>query len=207
MGKLKDKIKHALGKGEHVAAKFTMWVSRGAFMLATKLNIFKLAKRLKQAHDKDPEAVEKFWYLFGGEWKKLIPEIEKGIKHMEERHKRRDERHHKDQVGALTEDSTLGWYIAAGTVAAATPILTAVLKLFNKTKSDKPGDNEHDKNNFEILKKQIEAGGTKGVTIVAKDEKTGQERILDKGHNNLPLIIGGAAVLAAGAYFVMKKKK
>jgi hypothetical protein len=206
MGKLKDKIKHALGKGEHVAAKFAMWASRGAFMLATKLNIFKLAKRLKQSHDVDPEKTEKFWYLFGGEWKKLLPEIERGLKHMEERQKRRDKRHHKDQVGAITEDSTIGYYTIAAVIAAATPILTAVLKLFNKTKSDKPGDNEHDKNNLEILKKQIEAGGTKGVTIVATD-KDGKEKVLDKGSNNLPLIIGGAAALAVGAYFIMKKKK
>jgi len=214
MGKLKDKIKGFLKKGEHVTAKISMWPSRGGFLLATKTNLFKLAKRLKQAHDKDPELVEKFWYQFGGEYKNLAAEIEKGLKHMAKHQAKKDARHHVSGcIGAIDESSIYGVselgepYTIAAIVAAATPILTAVAKVFNKTKSDKPGDNEHDKENLTKLANQLLKGGSVGVKIVSTD-KDGKETVIDKGKepkNNTLLYLGGAAALVGG-YFLFKKK-
>lgn len=215
--KLRDKIKGALKKGEHVAAKITMFASRGAFLVAAKLNVFKLAKRLKQLQEKHPEVLEKFWYRWGGEMKNLNAEIGKGLEHMKKHQEKKDARHNrKHGMGAIDEtqiisgDSELGEpYTVASVVAVCLPILTSILKVFNQKKTDKPGDDEHDKKNTKILKEQILKGGTVGVKVVSTDKK-GKETVIDKGRNppmNKGILIAGVGAVAVAGYFLLKKKK
>jgi len=204
--KLRDRIKEALKRGEHVGAKLSLFASRGAFLMANKLNLFHIAKRMKQAHEKHPEAVEKFWYKFGGEWKNLLPEIEKGIKHAEKHKAKKDARykkkHHIGDISCLGEP-----YTAATVIAVATPILAAVTSLFKKLKTDKKGDDVFDKKNLQLLAKRITEGGAKGIKVVSTD-KQGKETILDHGkpETNNGLMIGAGAAILVGGYFLMKKK-
>lgn len=208
MEKLKDKIKGFLKKGGHVAAKIAMAPSRGAFLIAVKTNLFKLAKRLKQANEKNPEGVEKFWSKFGGKYKNLNAEINKGLKHM-------NKHHVSGCIGAIDEksiyshNSELGVILTiTAAVAAAAPILRAAMLLFKKSKSDSPEDKEHDKENMVKIANQLLTGGSVGVKIVATN-KEGKQEVIDHGKdpdNKKYLIYGAGAVALVGGYLLLNKR-
>lgn len=185
------KKKRKLKKGWHIVAKFSMAPSRAVFLGALDVNLFKLAKRLNQLWEKNPEAVEKFWYGFGGELKGLRKAVNKGLKHMQHHQEKKEARH------------AVGYVVTAAVVAAALPIITAVVNLFKKHKTDQPGDDKHDKIAQEKLKEAIKEdpkGKKTGVPTIVQDEKGQQIK-----ETNTPLILAGVAA-AAVAFYMIKKK-
>jgi hypothetical protein len=220
-GKLKKKIKEALSKGEHLTAKVAMAPSRAAFLLANKVNFIRLAERLTHTYEKDPERVKKFWYEFGGEFKNLLPEMEKGVrlrkKHEAKRAAKRGEHPTNDNPAGHettpTETAdheqlsgTLGvtGYDDAAYVAAASPIIIAALKMFGKT-GDKKGANLQDSEALAALKEHLLSGNTPGVEVHATDAQ-GNSRVVATGGISTPIILAGVGALAVGGYFLLKKK-
>jgi len=174
-------------KKKRIIAKFALAPSRAAYLLAVEVNVFMLAKRLKQLEEKKPGEVKRLWEKFGGDFNKLQKAIEKGVKHTWKK---------------LSGETEIGVVTAAAVTAAITaalPIITASIKLFQSFKSDKPGDDESDKPGVEDITKTIEndpAGVTTGVPTTTVDESKNYTK---------PLLIGGAVLIAG--YFLMKRKK
>lgn len=174
-------------KKKRIIAKFALAPSRAAYLLAVEVNVFMLAKRLKQLEEKKPGEVKKLWEKFGGDYNKLQKAIEKGVKH---------------EWKKLSGETEIGVVTAAAVTAAisaALPIITASIKLFQSFKTDKPGDEIGDKPGVEDITTTITndpTGATTGVPVKEIDETKNYTK---------PLLIGGA-ILVAG-YFLMKRKK
>lgn len=220
-GRIKKKIKEALAKGEHLTAKVAMAPSRAAFLLANKVNFIRMAERLTHTYEKDPEKVKKFWYQFGGEFKNLLPEMEKGVR-LRKKHeakkaaKRGEHTTNENPTGETTPtetgtkdqiSGTLGFtgYDDAAYVAAASPIIIAALKMFKKG-GDKPGANSQDSSALSILKEHLLSGHTQGVEVHATDEQGNSRLVATGGGISTPILIAGAGALAIGGYFLLKKK-
>ena len=152
--------------------------ARGAFLLAVSLNVMKLAKRLAQAYKKNPTKLTEFWKKLGGDEAKLKQAIEKGSK------------------SKLT--GNLG-VIAESTIATATPIIIAVLKILKDIGADKQGDGDEDKDGLDDLKDKLDTEDDKET-----DKPTTET---SKPFYKNPFVIGGAVLLVgAGVYLATKKK-
>ena len=186
------KIKEKAKKGLKVVGKVGLAPARAGFLLAVDMNVLKVAKRLVQAYEKHPEEVKKFWTKFGGDFEKLKKAINKGA---------------KANING-TRPSELGIATEAA-IASATPIIIAIVKLFSSLKTDKTGDADGDKAGINDLGTSLL---TDPETKVVTKDAAGNEETVDEGEkgglmSNKPLLIGGAVVLAAGAYFLLRKKK
>ena len=158
--------------------KIAVAPARSAFLLAVSLNVFKLAKRLAQGYKKDSAKLKDFWKKLGGDEAKLKQAIEKGSK------------------SKLT--GNLGVALEV-TIATATPIIIAAVKLLKDLKSDEKGDDEKDKDGIEDLKDKLDTDDDDKET----DKNTGEKKPFYKN----PFIIGGAVLLVGtGIYFATKKK-
>ena len=196
----RKKILTKVRKGGKLLMKVGMVPTRSAFISAVSLNLFNLATRLTQLKEKNPNAIIKFWENFGGEMKKLDKAIAKGLSHKRKRAEKKAKRKGTEVSGHNAE---IGSVTAGAVVAIALPVVTAVLKLFKENKSDKAGDNKHDKANVEKLKKTLKENSTdKILDSKADTEESEVSGIMD----NKPLLIGGALAVIVGGYLLMKKK-
>ena len=177
--KIVNKFKEAVKNPKKLVAKVAIAPARAAFLLAISLNLVKLAKRMEQAYKKDKEKVLKFWSKFGGEPDKLKQAIEKGSK------------------SKLNGD--LG-VVAASTVALATPLIIAAVKLFSELKSDKAGDTDKDTPVLDALKDSIADEPTVNKEVVSADDEN------KPFYKNSYIIGGGILLIGAGIYFATKKK-
>lgn len=189
----KAKLKAKLKKGLKVVGKVGLAPARAGFLLATDMNVLKVAKRLAQAYEEHPEQIKKFWEKFGGDFDKLKKAINKGA---------------KTNINGI-RPSEMGIALEAA-IASATPIIIAVVKLFKSLKTDKEGDDAEDKKGINDLGTELLTGGD--AKVVTKDAAGKEETISEpdeKGGlmSNKPLLIGGALALAVGGYFLLKKKK
>lgn len=186
------KIKEKAKKGVKVVGKVGLAPARAGFLVAVEKNVLKVAKRLAQAYQKNPEELKKFWSKFGGDFDKLKKAINKGA---------------KTNINGTTP-AELG-VVTETVIASATPIIIAVVKLFKSLKSDQAGDDTEDQKGINDLGTQLMTDPS--TKVVSKDEAGNEETIADeeKGGllSNKPLLIGGAVVLLGGAYFLMRKKK
>lgn len=196
--KLPTPIKAAINTAGNVA-KATFTVSllpmRSAFLGLVNVNSLGLAEVLERAIRKDTAKVKIFWEDFGGNYNALINEVNKGIK--------------AGQPGRPTPISITG--MGALTVAAAaivTPILTS-LALLIKSINGSQSDQDAVKNAAAAATAAAQnaaatgtlpAGTTTGITLPASYLPP------TTVNSNLPLIIGGVAVLGLGAFLIMKKK-
>ena len=195
----RKKILQKVRKGGKLIMKVGMVPTRGAFISAVSLNLFNLATRLTQLKEKNPAAVPKFWENFGGEMKKLDKAILKGLSVK----RKKAERKAKRKGTEVSGDSEIGSVTAGAVIAIALPIVTAVLKLFSSNKSDKAGDDKHDKANVNKLKKTLRENSTDKIL----DSKADPEEAEVSGiMENKPLLIGGAIAVLLGGYLLMKKK-
>jgi hypothetical protein len=196
----RKKILTKVRKGGKLIMKVGMVPSRAAFISAVSLNLFNLATRLTQLAAKNPNAVTKFWENFGGDMKKLNKAIIKGLSVKRKKEERKAKKRGSEVSG---HDSEIGSVSAGAIIAAALPIVTAVLKAFNSNKSDKAGDDKHDKANVEKLKKTLRENSTdKILDSKADPEETAVSGLME----NKPLLIGGGLAVLLGAYLLMKKK-
>tara|TARA_R110000868_G_scaffold384776_2_gene652387 strand:- start:133 stop:756 length:624 start_codon:yes stop_codon:yes gene_type:complete len=195
----RKKILTKVRKGGKLIMKVGMVPTRAAFISAVSLNLFNLATRLTQLAAKNPNAVTKFWENFGGDMKKLNKAIIKGLSVK----RKKEERKAKKRGSVSGHDAEIGSVTAGAVIAIALPIVTAVLKLFSANKSDKAGDNKHDKENVKTLKKTLIENSPDKILDSASGEEAEVNGIMD----NKPLLIGGAFALAVAGYFLLHKKK
>lgn len=195
----RKKILTKVRKGGKLMMRVGMVPTRGAFISAVSLNLFNLATRLTQLGEKNPAALTKFWENFGGKMKGLNKAILKGLSVK----RKKAERKAKKRGSEVSGDSEIGSVTAGAVIAVALPIVTAVLKLFSSNKSDKSGDDKHDKANVEKLKKTLRENSTDKIL----DSKADPEESAVSGlMENKPLLIGGGLAVLLGAYLLMKKK-
>jgi len=195
----RKKILTKVRKGGKLIMKVGMVPTRASFISAVSLNLFNLATRLTQLQAKNPNAVTKFWENFGGDMKKLNKAIIKGLSVK----RKKEERKAKKKGSEVSGDSEIGSVTAGAIIAVALPIVTAVLKLFSSNKSDKPGDDKHDKANVEKLKKTLRENSTDKILDSKADPENSEVSGLME---NKPLLIGGGIAVLLGAYLQMKKK-
>lgn len=170
--------------GKRKVATFALATSRAAFLLIVETNVLMLAKRISQLIEKKPDTVKKWWEKFGGNYDKLKKAVEKGKKH------------EWKKLSGVTIGSAAA---VTAAITAALPLITSIVNLFAKNKSDKPNDNENDKTTIADTTTTIindPTGTNTGIPVKTIDENKNYTK---------PLLIGGA-VLVAG-YFLMKKRK
>lgn len=178
---------------------------RGAFLSLVKLNIRGLAHKLSLAIAKDEATTKAFWERLGGNYNTLKKDVDKaknkkaifgeskktrGIKGLE-----------IDNIES--ENSYIGvidWAVVGTVVAAATPALIAVSRLFKKNNipEGEEGDVVTDK------EKDDSTPLPEGFEADDPEKSTGG---LDIGFKPSPLLIGGGIAAIAAIYFIMKKKK
>jgi len=205
------KVETAVKNGLPVVAKIGLAPSRAAFLLLVNLNVLKVAKRLAQLYQKSPESAQDLkdiWTKkFKGDWEKLKKAINKGAKSsISGKYKT------GDIVGGqilgpdniwrdIKKGSSLGITQEAA-IAAATPIIIAIIGLFAKYKSDKHGDTAAD----------VQAIADAAKTLISPDQniatiETGEDTTTKTPFYKNPYVIGGAAVVLVGGYLLMKKRK
>ena len=123
-------------KAAQAAKKVALAPSRNAFLTAVSINIFGLASRIKKANQ---QKIKKLWESFGGNYDKLNNVVQKGAK--------KKAILAKKGVNGLEEIQTINGepVSASAIIAAAAPIVAAILKLLTKEKAPK-----FDKNGIEI---------------------------------------------------------
>ena len=194
--KLPAPIKAAVNAAGNVAkAGFTVsfFTMRTAFLGLVNVNSAGLAEVLERAIRKDTGKIKNFWQDWGGNYNTLVEAVNKGIR--------------AGQPGRPTPISIGITLAAAG--AVVTPMLASLALVINAIKGSSQADKDAVKN--------AEAGGTAagqnaaatgtlpaGTTPVITLPASASASALPS--SNLPLIIGGIAVLGLGAFLIMKKK-
>jgi len=227
--KLPPVIKKAVDAGGAVASvgvKISLIAVRASFLAIVRVNFLHIAENLEKAIRKDRNKVKNWWQDFGGDFNELLKITNLGIKAGE-----------KGKAQALTgtylgEVATA----AAATATPATASFMALLKSIGveavkeivKTGKDAGGKaikdsitdlvNKGKQGLTDAINKGALPSGASGTVIVGPPkadplipvkptpvEPTTATAIEKK--SNMPLIIGGIAVLGIGALFLLKKKK
>lgn len=175
IGRKKGGFFDKLKKG---AKKIALAPSRNAFLTAVSINIFGLASRIKKANQ---QKIKKFWESFGGNYDKLKNTVEKGAK--------KKAILAKKGVNGVDEIQTInGEAISASAIiAAAAPIVAAILKLLTKEKSPKfdangveiPGETNENQTIFEKIAEVV-------PSVVDGLQKAGEIITMDKDGNTTP---------------------
>jgi hypothetical protein len=185
--------------------------ARGAFLLLVKLNVRGLATKLQQSIQKGSDKTKAFWSKVGGNFDKLKAEINKGSKKkpllgIKKRGISGATSVEYLEPGIGIEPATLT--AAAAAIAAASPILLAVSKLF---KSQRIPEGEEDVISDD--EKQDEPGldpdGT-GFTVSDAEPGSGTKEtpgILTTGFKPSPLMIGAIGLGALGLLYILTTKK
>lgn len=197
--KLPTPIKAAINTAGNVAkAGFTVsfLTMRTAFLGLVNVNSLGLAEVLERAIRKDTDKIKNFWQGWGGNYNVLVEAVNKGIK--------------AGQPGRPTPISITGMGAITLTAAAAvvTPMLTSLALVINAINGTSQADKDAVKNaaaagtaagQTAAATGTLPAGTTPVITLPASALPTSV-------NSNLPLIIGGIAVLGLGAFLIMKKK-
>ena len=221
--KLPPAIKKAVDTGGKVAAvgvKFSLTVPRSAFLLLVRTNFLHTAENVERAIRKNRTAVLNWWKDFGGDFNELLKVTNLGIKAGE-----------KGKASALTGDPVT----AGATAVAATPVTSSFVVLLKTlgvaavtagvtalTKGITSSADELAQKGKDGLTKALNDGqlptGASGTIIiqpptanplepVKTTDVTPTTETATTKKSNMPLIIGGIAVLGLGAFFLLKKKK
>lgn len=212
--KLPPAIKKAVdtgGKIAEIGVKIATTPMRLAFIGLVRLNALHLAENLEKAIRKNRNSVKNWWEDFGGNFNELLDITNLGIKAGE-----------KGKAQKLTGMGVVVATTTAVATATATPVLASLVALFKKIGVEAINDSAkalavQGKAN---LTKALGTGSLpKGVTpaVVISTPKTADTQTATpkqtdtqaetKTKSNMPLIIGGIAVLGLGALFLLKKKK
>jgi len=167
----KEKRKTRRKKLFHVFKAVNLAPSRASFLMLVHSNIFHLAERMAKAWIHNPESLKKVWTNFGGKPEKLKHAIKKGAGR---KHKELADRVN-GVAGSISvaeleqmETSGIGFPPAiVAAIAAATPIVLAVIKVIGKSKHDQ--DTSDTSNTDDIAE-----GVQKGVDSYA-DSQGGEE--------------------------------
>lgn len=205
--KNKDKDKPGAGK------KIFLAPARGAFLTLVALNVRGLATKLQKSIQKGSDKTKAFWSKVGGDFSKLTNTVNKGAK------KKPLLGIKKKGISGATaveyleegigiEPATLT--AAAAALAAASPILLAVSKLF-KSQQIPEGEEEVI---TEDEKAETPALDPDGTGFEVADSETGSGTgskvapTFTTGFSPSPLMIGAIGLGALGLiYFLTKKKR
>ena len=227
--KLPPAIKTAVDAGGKIASvgvKIAAAPMRAGFLTLIRLNALHVAENVEKAIRKDRRMVLNWWQDFGGDFNELLKITNLGIKAGE-----------KGKAKALTGSLGLAPVVAAAPAAVATPVLTSLVALLKKIGVDAVKDvtqsavtqgkqvltdsataivtKGKDALTTAINKGNLPKGVTPTVLVSPKGADSSQPvkttevtpvETTEK-KSNMPLIIGGIAVLGLGALFLLKKKK
>jgi LPXTG-motif cell wall-anchored protein len=228
--KLPPAIKKAVdtgGKIAQVGAKISFAVVRGSFLAILRVNFLHVAENMEKAIRKDRNKVKNWWQDFGGDFDELLRITNLGIKAGEQG---------KAQAltgSYLGVDPVTG---AATTATPASASFLSLLKSIGVTavKEIVQTGTDAGKKALTDSAKDLVNKGKQGLTDAINKGKTPAGvkptvLITPKGvdpskptttvsvtptatdttekKSNMPLIIGGIAVLGIGAFFLLKKKK
>jgi len=202
----------AVKNGLPVVAKIGLAPARVAFLGAVKINLLKLAKRLAQLYSSSPQAKQELQDLwvkkFKGEWSALRQAINQGAN--------TSINGAKYKAGDIVGGQVLGtdgvWHdIKKGAqigvayeaiLAAASPIIVAIIGLFSKHKSDKAGDTKDDLKAITDATNVLLDPNQNVATIT-----TGADTKETPFYKN-PIVLGiGAVALVGGIYMYSKRRK
>ena len=223
--KLKDKIK----KGVKIVKTVALAPARGPFLVLLDVNAFGLARKMNEVRIKNPKLYEEFWLKLGGKISSLNKAVDKGAKKKVFLTRNKKISGATDAVYIGGSDSICSIegnedYIGVVDPATITAALTAsaaiigaAVQLFKKAGvKNKKEDGE------EIDPKELPRVNPEGGDFAANDpaspeaEKyalTGEKpEVSSQGIKtgfkpSMPLIIGGAVVAAGAIYMLTKKKK
>lgn len=226
--KLPTPIKKAVDAGGKIASvgvKIAATPMRAAFLGLVRVNALHVAENVEKAIRKDRNAVLNWWKDFGGDFNELLNITNLGIKAGESGKASK-------LTGSLGEPVTV-----AVATATATPVTASLLALLKKIGADAVKDVVQStvKQGKQALSNSAEALVNKGKTALTDLVNKGNlpkgvtptVLVTPKGadssqpvkttevapvettekKSNMPLIIGGIAVLGLGALFLLKKKK
>jgi LPXTG-motif cell wall-anchored protein len=210
--KLPPIIKKAVdtgGKVAEIGVKIATTPMRLAFLGLVRVNALHVAENLESAIRRNRTAVLNWWKDFGGDFNELLEVTNLGIK--------------AGESGKAQRLTGMGVVVATTTAVAtatAVPITTSLFALLKNigveavTGSAKALADQGKTALTNAITKGINL--PKGVTpaVVVSTPKatttaptpTTTEATTEK-KSNMPLIIGGIAVLGLGAFFLLKKKK
>lgn len=196
--KLPTPIKNVINAAGN-AAKATFTVSlfamRSAFLGLVNVNAGHVAELLEKCIRRNSPKSKIFWEDFGGNYNALIVAVNNGIK--------------AGQPGKATPISingSIGIALEAA-LAIVTPILISLIKLIKET-----GGTPQEEADAKALKDKAAADAQKAAAggTLPTGTTTGitfpDAALPATVNSNLPLIIGGVAVLGLGAFLIMKKK-
>lgn len=126
------------GRGLSFLKKLALAPNRKAFRWLIAINIFGLAKKLKRLNDRNPAKLKRFWEKgLGGKYSELLKSVKRGYNHWAKRH------HKQRMAGVLEPEITgIGTPALAAPLAAAAPIITAIISMLKKDGKDKPDPGE-----------------------------------------------------------------
>lgn len=220
------KVVDAGGKVAQVGVKIATTPMRVAFLGLVRVNALHVAENVEKAIRKDRNAVLNWWKDFGGDFNELLDITNLGIKAGEKGKASK-------LTGALGEPVTIA--VATATATPVTASLLALLKKIGadavkdvvqssvtqgKQALVSSAQSIVDKGKGALTDLVNKGNLPKGVTttllVTPKGADTTQptkttevtptETATEK-KSNMPLIIGGIAVLGLGALFLLKKKK
>jgi len=226
--KLPPAIKKAVdtgGKIAQVGAKISFAVVRGSFLAILRVNFLHVAENMEKAIRKDRNKVKNWWEDFGGDFNELLKITNLGIKAGE-----------TGKASALTGSLGIAVETAAATAVPASASFFSLLKSIgvDEVKEVAKGATQAGKQFVTDSAKDLVTQGKNGLTNLINKGKTPAGvkpavLITPKGvdpakptttvsvtptatdttekKSNMPLIIGGIAVLGIGAFFLLKKKK
>lgn len=169
---------------------------RAAFLGLIAINLKNLARKIKEAAEKDPQRLKSFWEKWGGNFEQLIKTANDGAT--------------KKMIGYIDpmEDSpqytdvSVG-AVSAAAIAAAAPIVVALIPLLKSIIGEKREKELADSK--EILDQALKTAQETDPDKLAAETKTEQGADGSFFEKNKTLLLVGAGALAL--ILIMKKKK
>jgi LPXTG-motif cell wall-anchored protein len=216
-------IKKAVDAGGAVASvgvKISLIAVRASFLAIVRVNFLHVAENLELAIRKDRNKVKNWWQDFGGNFDELLNITNLGIKAGE-----------SGKASKLT--GSLGADPASAAAVTATPITSSFVILLKSlavtavtagvtaltkgiTSSADELVDKGKKGLTDALNNGTLPSGASGTVIIAPPGANPLQPVTPtpiepttatEKKSNMPLIIGGIAVLGIGAFFLLKKKK
>jgi len=195
--KLPTPIKNVVNAAGNVAqagAKVSFVAMRSAFLFLVNNNAIGLAEKVEGCIRRDRAKTKIFWENYGGEFSKLIEAVNNGIR--------------AGQPGRPSKVSGSFGITVEAAILLVTSLLGSLAALIKATKGpdkDVKAIDDLEKKGVDDIKKgatddTLPPGITPIITLPASALPAAGLK------SNLPLIIGGIAVLGLGAFFLMKKK-